>query len=74
MPRYYDVFVPLSRRHEGMEETWPCELKNTVDSVNVDAGVVEKEEERGEAGVLELSPTKKSLEYDPDERRFDGTR
>ncbi|RJE22810.1 transporter [Aspergillus sclerotialis] len=74
MPRYYDVFVPLSRRHEGMEETWPCELKNTVDLVNTDVGVVEKEEERGEAGILEFSPAQKSSEHDPDEKRYGGMR
>lgn len=43
-PRYYDVFVPPARRHEGTEETVPCEVKYPADSVNPGVGAVGMED------------------------------
>lgn len=52
-PRYYDVFVPPSRRHEGLEETTPCELKHT------DVGVAATDQDSGEAVFVESSSADK---------------
>jgi solute carrier family 6 GABA transporter-like protein 1 len=35
MPRYYDAFVPVERRGEGMEKTTAMEVKGEVDGMEV---------------------------------------
>lgn len=45
-----------------MEETWPCELKTPMDLPSVEVGVLGKEEENGEAGIVESPTTRKSSE------------
>lgn len=52
-PRYYDVFIPPGRRHEGLEETTPCELKHA------DVGVAATEQDSGEAGLVESHSVEK---------------
>lgn len=62
-PRYYDVFVPPSRRHEGLEETVPCELKHTS------VGVVATDQDGGESGLVESPSEEKHSSPEVDGKR-----
>ncbi|KAL1954029.1 hypothetical protein VTO42DRAFT_1807 [Malbranchea cinnamomea] len=56
MPRYYNVFIPPSRRHEGTEKTVANEVKGEQDTLT---RTLDVESDGGEAGLEELSSTEK---------------
>jgi solute carrier family 6 GABA transporter-like protein 1 len=60
MPRYYQVFIPKTRREEGMEETVVNETKvdKMVEIQEVESASQDGEVER-DAGMREVAPVKR---------------
>lgn len=60
LPRYYDVFVPPHRRHEGKEETIANQLKIQDIVVARPADDLSNGDDGGEAGLTESSSGKRN--------------